>query len=982
MDPEQPTRSEVSTHDSRFRTLGETIAAAIFVYQGTRLRYVNHAAELLSGYPREELLQMNFWDVIHPDFQDLVRQRGLARLAGKPAPGRYELKIRTKTGEDHWVDFTAGMTEFDGEPAVMGTVFDITEHKRAHQTADVLRAASLALTESLDLQVVLNTLLDLLGRLIPFDSANIMLLEDTRLVIRAARGYADPQVARGLTFDARANAILNHLVTQRESVHVPDTLQDPRWEKTPVGTHIRNWLGVPLIAGDELIGLYGLDKSEPGFFTAEHQKLAEGLAGQAAVAIENAQLYEQAQRYATELEQRATERREAEALQAAIYRISEAATSTNTLDELYRSIHHIVAELMPANNFYIAQYHEAKDLLSFPYFVDEVDPPPEPKKLGRGLTEYVLRTGTPLLASPETFEELVRQDEVELIGAPSIDWLGVPLKAGKKTLGVLVVQTYTEGVRYSEKDKSILQFVSTQVAMAVERRRAAEALRTSEERYRELVENANDIIYTHDLEGNLTSLNATGERITGYTRADILKMNIRDVVPAEQIDKVRQMIERKLGGETPTTYELEVLAKDGRRLPLEVSTRLLFQAGRPAGVQGIARDLTQRKELEEQLRQAQKMEAVGRLAGGIAHDFNNLLAVLMGYSELMMERLAPGDTLHKSAQEISKAAERAATLTRQLLAFSRKQMLAPTVLDLNVVLSEMEDLLRRLIREDVKLRVVPGAGLWRIKADRGQLEQVILNLALNARDAMPHGGQVTIETQNMQLDAPYTRRHPVVQPGSYVLLAVSDTGVGISAETQAHIFEPFFTTKEKGKGTGLGLATVYGIVKQSGGYIWVYSETGRGTTFKIYLPQVMEHVEESKLAPVAEAPIRATETILLVEDEEGVREVAREFLESMGYQVLETKSPTDAMRLAQVHPKEIHLLLTDVVMPEMGGRDLAERLQRVRPRMKVLYMSGYTDDAIVHHGVLDPGTPFLQKPFARGALERKVREVLQTPPRS
>ena len=982
MNREQPTHTEPATPDSRFRTLGETIAAAIFIYQGTRFRYVNHAAETLTGYSREEILQMNFWDLVHADTQEMVRQRGLARQAGESVPARYEFKIHTKSGEERWVDFTAGVTEFEGEPAALGTVFDITEQKRADQTAEVLRAASLALTRSLELDAVLETLLDSLGRLIPFDSANIMLLQGTRLVISAERGYANPLVARGLSFDVHTNPVANRLMKEQNSVLIPDTRQVPGWETTAPGAHVRSFLSVPLIAGNKMIGVYALDKAQPGFFTVEHQRLAEALAGQAAIAIQNARLYEQARSYAEELEQRAAERRESEALQSAIYRISEAATSAPTLDELYRSIHHIVAELMSANNFYIAQYNESQNMLSFPYFVDEVDPPPEPKKLGRGLTEYVLRTGLPLLALPEAFEELVRQGEVELIGAPSIDWLGVPLKTGQKTFGVLVVQTYREGVRYSEKDMHILQFVSNQVAMAVERRRATQALRASEERYRELVENANDIIYTHDLKGNFTSLNATGERITGYTREEILRMNIRDMVSEEQIEKASRMTQRKLEGETPITYELEVLAKDGRKLALEVSTRLIFQAGKPVGVQGIARDLTQRKELEEQLRQAQKMEAVGRLAGGIAHDFNNLLAVLMGYSELMMQRLEPGDTLHKSAQEIGKAAERAATLTRQLLAFSRKQMLAPKVLDLNGVLSEMEDLLRRLIREDVTLRVASGADLWHIKADRGQLEQVILNLTLNARDAMPNGGRVTIETQNVELDAAYARRHPVVQPGSYVLLAVSDTGVGMDTETQAHIFEPFFTTKEKGKGTGLGLATVYGIVKQSGGYIWVYSEADRGTTFKVYLPRVVERVEESSrglaTVPVAEAPVRATETILLVEDEEGVREVAREFLEIMGYKVLEARSPADAMRIAQEHPGEIHMLLTDVVMPEMGGRDLAERLHQVRPRMKVLYMSGYTDDAIVHHGVLDAGTPFLQKPFARDALERKIREVLRS----
>ena len=373
------------------------------------------------------------------------------------------------------------------EPPAPGAAFDITAQERADQTAEVLRAASLALTRSLKLEAVLESLLDLLGRLVPFDSANIMLLEDTRLVIRATRGYADAAAVCGMSFDARGNAIARRIMAEGKSVLVADTRQEPAWETTAPGAHVRNWLGVPLVAGDKTVGLYSLDKSEPGFFTAEHQQLAEALAGQAAIAIENARLYEQARRYAEELEERAAERQEAEKLQSATYRISEAAVSAPTLDELYRSIHHIVAELMPANNFYIALYSEAQGLLSFPYFVDEVDPPPQPKKLGRGLTEYVLRTGTPLLASPEAFEELVRQGEVELIGAPSIDWLGVPLKTSEKTFGVLVVQTYTEGVRYTEKQKNILQFVSNQVAMAVERRRAAQALQASEERYRELV---------------------------------------------------------------------------------------------------------------------------------------------------------------------------------------------------------------------------------------------------------------------------------------------------------------------------------------------------------------------------------------------------------------------------------------------------------------------------------------------------------------
>jgi len=563
-----------------------------------------------------------------------------------------------------------------------------------------------------------------------------------------------------------------------------------------------------------------------------------------------------------------------------------------------------------------------------------------------------------------------------LIGAPSIDWMGVPLRTPERTIGVLVVQTYTEGVRFTEDQKSILQFVSTQVAMAVERKRTEEALRASEESYRELVENANDIIYTHDLAGKFTSMNAAGERVTGYTPEEIQEMSIWQVLARHQQDLARQMLARMQAGETRTTQEMEIASKDGRKIALELSTRLIYEDGRPVGVQGIARDISDRKSLEDQLRQAQKMEAVGRLAGGIAHDFNNLLGVMMGYSELLLGRLEPGHALRKSAEEIAKATERAATLTRQLLAFSRKQVLAPKVLDLNGVLRDMESLLQRVIREDVELRVVPGGRLGRVKADPGQVEQVILNLALNARDAMPSGGKLTIETQNAEVDEAYTRRRPIVPPARYVMLAVSDSGVGMDAATQVHIFEPFFTTKEKGKGTGLGLATVYGIVKQSGGFIWVYSEPGMGATFKIYLPRVEEPSEAAETPAARPGAERGHETILLVEDEEGVREVAREFLEAIGYTVIEGRNPPEALKLAEEHPGEIHLLLTDVVMPEMGGRELAERLGKMRPDTKVLYMSGYTDDAIVHHGVIDANMAFLQKPFLRGALIRKVREVL------
>jgi len=394
------------------------------------------------------------------------------------------------------------------------------------------------------------------------------------------------------------------------------------------------------------------------------------------------------------------------------------------------------------------------------------------------------------------------------------------------------------------------------------------------------------------------------------------------------------------------------------------------------GVSAVARDVTESKNLEAMLRQAQKMEAVGQLAGGVAHDFNNLLGVILGYTGLMLDHLSPDDPKHKSISEIQKAGDRAALLTRQLLAFSRKQVLQPKVLDLNTVVAGAEKLLQRLIGEDIELLVVLNPALGRIEADAGQLEQIIMNLAVNSRDAMPPGGKLTIETSNVEVDEEYAAQHPSTRTGPHVMLSVTDTGCGMDAKTKAHIFEPFFTTKEFGKGTGLGLSTVYGIVKQSGGSVWVYSEVGIGTTFKIYLPCVSPALE---VAPPSDKPDkieRGSQTILIVEDEAALLEVTHQSLDAVGYTVLAALGPVEAIRISESHPGPIHLMVTDVIMPGMSGAQLASRLSVPRPEMKVLYVSGYTDDTIVRHGVLDPGLAFLQKPFSPKTLARKVGEVL------
>jgi PAS domain S-box-containing protein len=512
-----------------------------------------------------------------------------------------------------------------------------------------------------------------------------------------------------------------------------------------------------------------------------------------------------------------------------------------------------------------------------------------------------------------------------------------------------------------------------------ERKHAEEEVRRSERRYRLLFDSNPQPMWVFDLE-TLRFLEVNGAAVQhyGYSREEFLSMTIKDIRPAEDIPTLVQTLAAPVAGlEKAGAWKHR--KKDGSLIAVEITLHQLTFAGRSAELT-LVNDITERKQLEEQLRQAQKMEAVGRLAGGVAHDFNNLLTVINGYSDLTLKRLPAEDPLRRNVEEVKRAGEHAANLTRQLLAFSRKQVLQPMIINLNEAVRETEKLLRRLIGEDVELRAALEPGLGSVKADPGQIEQVLMNLAVNARDAMPRGGKLTIGTENVYLDEEYAARHVSVAPGRYVMLAVSDTGTGMDEQTQARIFEPFFTTKEQGKGTGLGLSTVYGIVKQSGGHVWVYSEVGRGTTFKVYLPRADEGAREDRETAGPAEGLGGTETILLAEDDELVRTMIRAILSDLGYKVLTAANGTGALSICErTEGAAIHLLLTDVVMPGMSGRELAAHLARLRPEMRVLFMSGYTDDAIVHHGVLDEGVNFIQKPFAPDALARKVREVLGSP---
>jgi two-component system cell cycle sensor histidine kinase/response regulator CckA len=558
-----------------------------------------------------------------------------------------------------------------------------------------------------------------------------------------------------------------------------------------------------------------------------------------------------------------------------------------------------------------------------------------------------------------------------------VAFAGYPLLIGDRLVGVMAMFARH---RLAESVLQVMGAVASQIALGIERKRAEAAVRDSEARKAAILHASLDAIITMDHEGKIRGWNPAAQRIFGYSESAVLGRQLADlIIPptlrGRHVQGLAHYLATGQGAVLEKRLELPALRADGSEFPVELTVTRIAVEGQ-AMFTGYLRDITERKRLEDQFRQAQKMEAVGQLAGGVAHDFNNLLTVIMGYSDVALGSLRAGEPLREMIAQIKKAGGRAGSLTRQLLAFSRKQVLVPVVLDLNGLLADMEKMLPRLLGEDIELVITKTPHLWPVKADIGQIEQIIMNLAVNARDAMPQGGKLSIETTNVELDETYRTSHPDIVPGRYAMLGVSDTGCGMDGATKSRIFEPFFTTKGPEKGTGLGLATVWGIVKQSEGHIEVYSEVGIGTAFKIYLPRTGETAEIVKTPAGLAKPPRSTETVLLVEDEEGVRTLSRMILESHGYTVLEAKDGTEALLLAEQHQGTIHLLVSDVVMPKMSGRELGERLAVLRPDMKVLYFSGYTDDAIVRHGIVDAKTPFLQKPFSPLGLGRKVREVL------
>jgi len=778
------TEQALRESEEHFRSLAETTGLGILMVQNETYTYANPAAERITGYTSAELAGMPFWDLVHPDFRELVRSRASARLAGERGlPTHYEIKGSIKGGKERWFALTSGATTLGGRPALVVSINDITEARRLREE------------------------------------------------------------------------------------------------------------------------------------------------------------------------------------QAAIYEISEAAQREGTLDDLYRSIHAVISRLMPARNFYIALHDPVTNLLSFPYFVDEVDTAPEPFPLGRGRTSYVVRSGRPLLATPEVLADLESRGELEPLGAPSIDWLGVPLKGKTAIIGVLAVQSYAGNVRYGEAEKEVLSYISAQVAQAIERKKAEEALREDEERFRGAFDGAASGMALVGPDGHWLKVNRALCEIVGYPERELLTKSFQDITHPEDVGHDVEHMHKLLAGEI-SAYRVEkrYVHKDGHVVWIFLSVSVVRDgAGRPLYFVSHIHDLTERKKLEEQLLQAQKMEAVGRLAGGVAHDFNNVLQSMLSHVQLLRAFGADPGRVASVGAEVEQQIRRASALTRQLLVFSRQESARPEQLDLNAVVEQASAMLRPLVREDIALSLQLGESGLVVEADRGQLDQVLVNLVVNASDAISAGGAITLRTG---------------REGDHVWVEVEDTGHGIPAEVLPRIFEPFFTTKAIGHGTGLGLAVVHGIVTAHRGHVEVRSEAGAGTTVRVLLPPALPGARPSPppAQDLGEVPRGAGERVLVVEDEEGARKALGEMLTMLGYRVTTCSSAEEASRLP-AEPR-FDLLLTDLILPGAHGGDLARSLIRRWPELAIIVMSGYTNDEAIRRGVTEGKVRFLQKPFDMGNVAREIRAAL------
>ncbi|MBI5570847.1 MAG: PAS domain S-box protein [Desulfomonile tiedjei] len=910
--------------EDTYRFVVENASETICITQDGVLRFVNRYGMQLVGYSAAELLSKPFVELVHPDDIEDVTRLYLARIREEHVQPGQRFRIIDSTGNVKWVESFSASMIWEGRPAVLSLIRDVTAQVQAEE---LLRQAR----DQLDQRVEKRT-------------AQLREINEMLMLEIADREQAECALRES---EASYRHLFEH---SRDAIHI--TAQDGSFVDTNRSFHELSGYGPEEIKAVNARDLW-LHPNQRSEWKAKLER--EG-------SVSN---------YAWQLRRKDGQIRDC--LLSSTVRLAENGSIQ------YQSISRDVTEQKRAEE--VLRQSEEKYRLIFEY-----------SPLG---VFHFDSTGT-ITACNDNFVGIIGSSREKLIGLNTIrDLNDKPMIAAIEAAlsgGMGHYEDYYASVTARKRTPVKCEFgpiVSRDGSVVggigiiediTERKRAEEELRRSEEKYREMLGTITDGYHEADLKGNITLVNDSLCELMGYTREELKGMNFRQVMDELNAARIREAYGEVFRTGIPNPeFTYEMMRKDGATRYVSISISLARDnAGQPAGFRGILKDVTDRKRLEEQLRQAAKMEAVGQLAGGLAHDFNNILTALMGYANLLSDELPKDRPYQEKLRQITRGAERAADLTRQLLAFSRKQMLDVKVTHLNEIIADMERLLKRLISEHIDLATVldPSAGM--VQADPVQIQQILMNLAVNARDAMPEGGRLTIETANAFLDDDYCRIHPEVRPGPYVMFAVSDTGQGMDSQTLARIFEPFFTTKEKGVGTGLGLATVYGIVKQHQGHILVYSEAGRGTTFKVYLPRG-EATADPKVQTWDPGPRpHGNETVLLVEDEEIVRTLASEALEILGYHTLPASDPREAIAICNAYEGTIHLLLSDVVLPQMDGRSLFAALSTKRPGLKVLYVSGYTENFIVHHGVLDKGVHFMHKPFNIDNLARKVRQILDS----
>jgi signal transduction histidine kinase/CheY-like chemotaxis protein len=890
---------------------------------------------------------------------------------------------------------------------------------------ETLLEISHQLSRILPLEELLGKMAEACGSLLDSDSVGIRVVDGDDLVLMGVWG--DAQSAMPNARIKIGESLTGTVVATGEPLLLSDPANDPRIAPASRVAYLRGgyraFLGVPLKIGEQVLGALSIRTLRAEGFTSEDVSIATAFAAQAAIALQNAHLYREAEARADKLK--------------ALSALTRLMTSAEGASDVCQAVARAATTLLGAASTRVSVADPVARVLrteggfSFDPQVEQVVTEVPVIPYGEGLTGRIAESQRPDYILDIANEPKLRNRRLSTV-AGLRGFAGLPLIADEQIVGVLAI-FFREPRSFTSEERELIALLADQAAIAIRNARTREALQTHQAHLETLLEMSRQLSKIQPVESLLTTISEACGHLLNSESVGFRRVEGEELVLAGSCGDAKEVLITSrlkfgeslagrvaVGGEPLLVADLatdlrvtaahrESCSRRGYRamlaVPVKVGERvvgvLTILSRRQEGF--CAEDLiiatafaaqaavalensrlyheTQRAyeelaQTQDQLAQAGKMEAIGHLAGGVAHDFNNLLMVIMGRTEMLMKDLGDADPRRATAQVIEETALRAADLTRRLLAFSRKQVLNPIVLDLNLVVSKMGEMLRRLIGEDIALVTVKGSSLGRVKADPGQIEQIIMNLAVNARDAMPEGGRLTLETDNIDLDAAYARKHVGARPGPHVMLALSDTGTGMDVQTRARVFEPFFTTKGPRKGTGLGLAMVYGIVKQSGGNIWVYSEPGQGTTFKIYLPRIEDPADAGQGGVALAAPAHGMETILLVEDEDAVRDLARDILADCGYTVLEAPHGAEALKISEQYAGKIDLMLTDVVMPEMNGRELAERLAAQRPETKVLYMSGYTDHAVVHHGVLAPQTEFLQKPFTEAVLARKLREIL------